>query len=100
MALRGSLANVRARRITPTSIMAPSTSTFVPPAYGPGIPSKSDAHIPRGTSGQAKHSESNTNNSNLQEARVERDAWRGIAETLTKMNMIHSKSQEMDMDHE
>jgi hypothetical protein len=67
--MRSSLAHIRHSRISPSAIMAPPPG-FVPPSLGVGLPSE-------GNSVQK--------NRGLQEERVERDAWKGILNALTRM---------------
>ncbi|KAH7930484.1 hypothetical protein BV22DRAFT_1000772 [Leucogyrophana mollusca] len=70
VAIRSSLAHIRQSRIAPSAISAPPPG-FVPPSLGVGLPS-GDA----GSSGA---------NRGLQEERVERDAWVGILDALTRL---------------
>ncbi|KAF9055934.1 hypothetical protein BJ165DRAFT_1521898 [Panaeolus papilionaceus] len=69
VALRSSLAHIRHSRIAPSAINAPNPG-FVPPSLGVGLPS--DGSTTR-------------KNRGLQEERVERDAWKGILEALTRL---------------
>jgi hypothetical protein len=68
-AIRSSLAHIRHSRIAPSAINAPPPG-FVPPSLGVGLP-------PEGNSIQK--------NRGLQEERVEREAWKGILNALTRM---------------
>ncbi|KAF9515280.1 hypothetical protein BS47DRAFT_1381612 [Hydnum rufescens UP504] len=92
LTLRRILADVRTRRITPSSINAPPPN-FVPPTFGSGpLPNPSSETGTRGGPGVPDRGANTSVNfepvgSTLQEARVERDAWRGIAETLSRMRM-------------
>ncbi|KAF8224674.1 hypothetical protein L208DRAFT_1310058 [Tricholoma matsutake] len=68
-AIRSSLAHIRHSRIAPSAINAPPPG-FVPPSLGVGLPSE-DGSVKK--------------NRGLQEERVERDAWKGILNALTRM---------------
>jgi len=65
--IRSSLAHIRQSRIAPSAINAPPPG-FIPPSLGVGLPS-----IERGKS------------RGLQEERIERDAWKGILDALTRL---------------
>ncbi|KAG2756336.1 hypothetical protein P692DRAFT_20860453 [Suillus brevipes Sb2] len=66
VAIRSSLAHIRQSRIAPSAITAPPLG-FVPPSLGVGLPRAAGAS--RG----------------LQEERVDRDAWVGILDALTRL---------------
>ena len=68
-AIRSSLAHIRHSRIAPSAINAPPPG-FVPPSLGVGLPSEDNLL---------------KKNRGLQEERVERDAWKGILNALTRM---------------
>ncbi|OJA15958.1 putative protein 43 [Rhizopogon vesiculosus] len=68
VAIRSSLAHIRQSRIAPSAITAPPLG-FVPPSLGVGLPR--DGAISRG----------------LQEERVDRDAWVGILDALTRLKV-------------
>ncbi|GBE77477.1 hypothetical protein BKA93DRAFT_910973 [Sparassis latifolia] len=70
IAIRSSLAHIRQSRIAPSAINAPPPG-FVPPSLGVGLPS-SDGDLQKESRG-------------LQEERVERDAWKGILDALTRL---------------
>ncbi|KAJ7150217.1 hypothetical protein C8R46DRAFT_499451 [Mycena filopes] len=76
IAIRSSLAHIRHSRIAPSAINAPPPN-FVPPSLGVGLPSSSDE--------DAGKSNSKSKNRGLQEERVERDAWKGILDALTRL---------------
>ena len=78
MALRSSLAHIRAARISPAVLTAPPAG-FVPPPQGVGLP----APIP--LPGNEGGSRSNEKTRGLLEERVERDAWRGALDALTRL---------------
>ncbi|KIM88749.1 hypothetical protein PILCRDRAFT_62071 [Piloderma croceum F 1598] len=67
--IRSSLAHIRQSRIAPSAINAPPPG-FVPPSLGVGLPP---------TDGD------NLRSRGLQEERVERDAWKGILDALTRL---------------
>jgi hypothetical protein len=71
--MRSSLAHIRHSRISPSAIIAPPPG-FVPPSLGVGLPSGGN---------------SLQKNRGLQEERVERDAWKGILNALTRMKARH-----------
>jgi hypothetical protein len=68
--IRSSLAHIRHSRIAPSAINAPSAG-FIPPSLGVGLPSTNDTQTKK--------------NRGLQEERVERDAWKGILNALSKL---------------
>ncbi|KAI3622572.1 hypothetical protein WG66_015801 [Moniliophthora roreri] len=70
LAIRSSLAHIRHSRIAPSAINAPPPG-FLPPSLGVQLPGSS--------------SEGARSNRGLQESRVERDAWKGILDALTRM---------------
>ena len=74
LAMRSSLAHIRHSRIAPSAINAPPPG-FVPPSLGVGLPSS--------TTGPEKAEDKGGRG--LQEERVERDAWLGILEALTRL---------------
>uniref|UniRef100_A0A8H8CQA4 Mediator of RNA polymerase II transcription subunit 11 n=1 Tax=Psilocybe cubensis TaxID=181762 RepID=A0A8H8CQA4_PSICU len=69
VAIRSSLAHIRHSRIAPSAINAPPPG-FVPPSLGVGLPA--DGNVLQ-------------TNRGLQEERVERDAWKGILDALTRL---------------
>jgi hypothetical protein len=90
MALRSSLAHIRATRISPAVLTAPPAG-FVPPPQGVGLPfplppSASD-HGSSGTGAEAEgsHPQAKEKTRGLLEERVERDAWRGALDALTRL---------------
>ncbi|KAI0964287.1 hypothetical protein AcW1_001144 [Taiwanofungus camphoratus] len=78
IAMRSSLAHIRQSRIAPSAINAPPPG-FVPPSLGVGIPS-ADGNYSKGSRG-------------LQEERVERGAWRGILDALTRLKEAREKEK-------
>jgi hypothetical protein len=88
MALRSSLAHIRAARISPAVLTAPPAG-FVPPPQGVGLPF---THPPgpadrdaggSGVGGSGSQVKEKTRG--LLEERVERDAWRGALDALTRL---------------
>ena len=71
MGIRSSLAHIRQSRIAPSAINAPPPN-FVPPPLGVALPSNPSGPTDKGNRG-------------LQEERVERDAWKGILDALTRL---------------
>ncbi|KAH9030131.1 hypothetical protein EDB85DRAFT_1455323 [Lactarius pseudohatsudake] len=83
MALRSSLAHIRAARISPAVLTAPPAG-FVPPPQGVGLPS------PPAPGGQQLSSDAGgggvkDQTRGLLEERVERDAWHGVLDALTRL---------------
>ena len=74
MALRSSLAHIHAARISPAVLTAPPAG-FVPPPQGVGLP----APPAPGGGGMKEQTRG------LLEERVERDAWRGVLDALTRL---------------
>jgi hypothetical protein len=88
MALRSSLAHIRAARISPAVLTAPPAG-FVPPPQGVGLPfplppDVSD-HGSSGTGAEGSHSQTKEKARGLLEERVERDAWRGALDALSRL---------------
>ncbi len=88
MALRSSLAHIRAARISPAVLTAPPAG-FVPPPQGVGLPfplppGASD-RAASGTGTEGSHPQSKEKTRGLLEERVERDAWRGALDALTRL---------------
>ena len=89
MALRSSLAHIRAARISPAVLTAPPAG-FVPPPQGVGLPSPhppgpADRDRGAGGSGERSHAQAKEKTRGLLEERVERDAWRGALDALTRL---------------
>ena len=82
MALRSSLAHIRAARISPAVLTAPPAG-FVPPPQGVGLPFP----LPSGGTGAegGSHPQAKEKTRGLLEERVERDAWRGALDALTRL---------------
>ncbi|KAF4611395.1 hypothetical protein D9613_004174 [Agrocybe pediades] len=78
-AIRSSLAHIRHSRIAPSAINAPPPG-FIPPSLGVGLPSPGSTSTNRG----------------LQEERVERDAWKGILEALTRIKEARDREKAAD----
>ncbi|GJE86282.1 mediator of RNA polymerase II transcription subunit 11 [Phanerochaete sordida] len=79
IAMRSSLAHIRHSRIAPSAINAPPPG-FVPPSLGVGLPTATDASSEQGGRG-------------LQEERVERDAWTGILDALTRLKQERDRER-------
>lgn len=71
-ALRSSLAHIRHSRTAPSAIDAPPAN-FLPPSLGVTLPSEADSK------------EYQSRRRGLQEARVDRNAWKGILDALTRL---------------
>ncbi|KAI0046688.1 hypothetical protein FA95DRAFT_1341767 [Auriscalpium vulgare] len=76
MAIRSSLAHIRQSRIAPSALNAPPPN-FVPSSLGVGLPGASGTPKTRG----------------LQEERVERDAWRGVLDALTRLRDAQAEAE-------
>ncbi|KAI0800817.1 hypothetical protein C8Q74DRAFT_1191356 [Fomes fomentarius] len=79
MNIRDILAHIRQSRIAPSAINAPPHG-FIPPSLGVGLPSADADGIARGSRG-------------LQEERMERDAWKGILDALTRIKEARDKGR-------
>lgn len=84
IAMRSSLAHIRQSRIAPSAINAPPPG-FVPPSLGIGLPAPSDTSAAPETGGRG-----------LQEERVERDAWNGILDALTRLKEARNHEGQED----
>ena len=78
--IRSSLAHIRQSRIAPSAINAPPPG-FVPPSLGVGLPSAEG---------------SSRKNRGLQEERVEKDAWKGILDALTRLKQAKDQEAEAE----
>jgi len=74
--IRSSLAHIRQSRIAPSAINAPPAG-FVPPTLGVGLPAADGSNSKK--------------NRGLQEERVERDAWKGILDALTRLKEANAR---------
>jgi len=88
IAIRSSLAHIRQSRIAPSAINAPPPG-FIPPSLGVGLPSRgastsSGVSNPPTSSGNINTKTADGGTRGLQEERVERDAWKGILDALTR----------------
>ncbi|KAF8487528.1 hypothetical protein DFH94DRAFT_707025 [Russula ochroleuca] len=86
--LRASLAHIRAARISPAVLTAPPAG-FVPPPQGVGLPfphppGPADRSAGGGGS-EGSHAQAKEKTRGLLEERVERDAWRGALDALTRL---------------
>ncbi|KAI0830770.1 hypothetical protein BC628DRAFT_1416278 [Trametes gibbosa] len=79
IAIRSSLAHVRQSRIAPSAINAPPPN-FIPPPLGVGLPAADSEGNARGERG-------------LQEERIERDAWKGILDALTRIKEARARER-------
>ncbi|EPQ60151.1 hypothetical protein GLOTRDRAFT_101998 [Gloeophyllum trabeum ATCC 11539] len=80
MAIRSSLAHIRQARFAPSTINAPDPG-FVPPPLGVGMRgADASDHDPTRTRG-------------FQEERVERDAWKGILDALTRIKQARDEDR-------
>jgi hypothetical protein len=81
MALRSSLAHIHAARISPAVLTAPPAG-FVPPPQGVGLPAPP---APGGQQLSDPGGGMKEQTRGLLEERVERDAWRGVLDALTRL---------------
>ncbi|KAF5375239.1 hypothetical protein D9758_000519 [Tetrapyrgos nigripes] len=81
LAIRSSLAHIRQSRIAPSAINAPPPG-FIPPSLGVVLPEESaDSKGPP------------TESRGLQEERVDRDAWKGILDALTRIKQAMEEEE-------
>ncbi|KAE9409217.1 hypothetical protein BT96DRAFT_806993 [Gymnopus androsaceus JB14] len=83
VAIRSSLAHIRHSRTAPSAINAPPPG-FLPPSLGVALPPDS---APGGSDPQSLPTATATTSSirGLQEERLDRDAWKGILDALTRL---------------
>ncbi|KAF5392599.1 hypothetical protein D9757_002271 [Collybiopsis confluens] len=86
VAIRSSLAHIRHSRIAPSAINAPPLG-FVPPSLGVSLP-------PEAVNDSNVGSQSTPTMRGLQEERLDRDAWKGILDALTRLK--HAMEIEAD----
>ena len=89
LSIRSSLAHIRSSRIAPSAINAPPPG-FVPPSLGVSLPSSTTDSSD--TPEKGGHG--------LQEERVERDAWKGILDALTRLKEVRDREREQDHQEE
>lgn len=86
VALRSSLAHIRAARISPAVLIAAPPAGFVPPPQGVGLPQNSHSQErDHGASGGGRNVDAKEKTRGLLEERVERDAWHGVLDALTRL---------------
>lgn len=92
-AIRSSLAHIRHSRIAPSAINAPPPG-FLPPSLGVALPPEPQAPS------DPQSSQTTRTTRGLQEERLDRDAWKGILNALTRLKreMDSSKSRSEDTD--
>lgn len=86
--MRSSLAHIRQSRIAPSAINAPPAG-FVPPSLGIGLPPSSE---------ESASTSADKGGRGLQEERIERDAWNGILDALTRLKAAKDREQNSMMD--
>ena len=86
--IRSSLAHIRQSRTAPSAINAPPAG-FVPPTLGGGL-STGTTKDTSGSPDKGGHG--------LQEERVERDAWNGILNALTRLKEAKDQERDAEMD--
>ncbi|KAI0081122.1 hypothetical protein K474DRAFT_1588403 [Panus rudis PR-1116 ss-1] len=84
-AIRSSLAHIRQSRIAPSAINAPPPG-FIPPSLGVGLPPTPSPDVAMSKQDPGKIR-------GLQEERIERDAWNGILDALTKLKQAREREQ-------
>ncbi|KAH9958135.1 hypothetical protein BC827DRAFT_1075665, partial [Russula dissimulans] len=84
MALRSSLAHIRAARISPAVLTAPAAG-FVPSSQGVGLPLPLAPQPSDRSAGDDSTPKAKEKTRGLLEERVERDAWRGALDALTRL---------------
>ncbi|KAJ3517058.1 hypothetical protein NMY22_g14054 [Coprinellus aureogranulatus] len=80
-AIRSALAHIRRSRIAPSAINAPPQD-FIPPSLGIGVPSEG--------------SPASSRNRGLQEEKVDREAWKGILDALTRLKAERDAERQKD----
>ncbi|TFY71828.1 hypothetical protein EVG20_g1177 [Dentipellis fragilis] len=99
IAMRSSLAHIRQSRIAPSAIDAPPPG-FVPSALGVGLPPAVPTHTSSSSaSGSAGPGDAHARvprpkTRGLQEERVERDAWKGMLQALTKLKDARARERQ------
>ncbi|KAL4070550.1 hypothetical protein J3A83DRAFT_4372728 [Scleroderma citrinum] len=92
-AIRSSLAHIRQSRIAPSAINAPPPN-FVPPSLGVSTPTASSSSADPGAEPVSAINEDTTEVSRgLQEERVDRDAWVGILNALTRLKAARERER-------
>ncbi|KAH8094607.1 hypothetical protein BXZ70DRAFT_348114 [Cristinia sonorae] len=91
IAIRSSLAHIRQSRIAPSAINAPPPN-FIPPSLGVGMPSADASDT------SAVGSEKGSRG--LQEDRVERDAWVGVLNALTRLKEARALERVQERERE
>jgi hypothetical protein len=92
--IRSTIAHIRQSRIAPSTINAPPPG-FVPPALGVGLPKPASTNQP--TEGEDLEKSDVVKIRGLQEERVERDAWRGILDALTRPHDAREAGKNTEM---
>ncbi|KAL5495075.1 hypothetical protein ACEPAI_537 [Sanghuangporus weigelae] len=99
--MRSSLAHIRQSRIPPSAIDAPPPN-FIPQPAGVGTPmSSSTTENPDGVDGKKEkdvEEEDMASKRGLQEERINRDAWRGILDALTRLKQARGRENADQMD--
>ena len=99
--IRFTLAHMRNARIVPSAIDAPPPN-FVPPASGVGTPAKSNPTAQTAADAQAGSGPSRVDGSSrdapeprrgLQEERLYRDAWRGVADAHQRLRIAQQEER-------
>ncbi|OCB85597.1 hypothetical protein A7U60_g7246 [Sanghuangporus baumii] len=99
--MRSSLAHIRQSRIPPSAIDAPPPN-FIPQPAGVGTPmSSSTSENPDGVDGYKENDveeEDMASKRGLQEERLNRDAWRGVLDALTRLKQARERENANRMD--
>ncbi|KAA1471378.1 hypothetical protein DENSPDRAFT_880433 [Dentipellis sp. KUC8613] len=103
IAMRSSLAHIRQSRIAPSAIDAPPPG-FVPSALGVGLPPSTHTHTHAHASASSVSASAGPGDAHahtprpktrgLQEERVERDAWKGMLQALTKLKDVRARERQ------
>ncbi|KAH8120001.1 hypothetical protein DFH11DRAFT_1685427 [Phellopilus nigrolimitatus] len=96
--IRSTLAHIRKSRIAPSAINAPPPN-FVPQPAGVGTPSLAPASDhDRDNENAFLGSSGEDQKRGLQEERVNRDAWRGILDALTRLKAAQEQERASQME--
>ncbi|KAF9075008.1 hypothetical protein BDP27DRAFT_1381047 [Rhodocollybia butyracea] len=99
VAIRSSLAHIRHSRIAPSAINAPPLG-FIPPSLGVALPPEPPTQTGANSS-EPSSSKSVRATRGLQEERLDRDAWKGILDALTRLKReMETKPKTEDTDVE
>ena len=103
--MRSALAQIRQSRVAPSAINAP-TAGFVPRSSGVGTPAQSinnnisSTAVSDATPGTSSSNSSPAQQQNkwgLQEERINRDAWKGMLDALSRLRAIRERNRQAEL---